>query len=230
MSGKLTGATSSKSPRKKAFEWKFEIPGQDPIPVNVFLESSKDTLFFRAQSEGLSEDILSKDVNALHEQVETALRLQIESLKEITWENWLQIKISGQDHDPGHQDFYDDFKSEVALQVTPLKRGVSAKTGEILRLVEHSNGTASVQPFPKTSRIEEKTCIMGKAWFNGTETSFVPDTPENRVVLIDVLTRMRDLKERLAKLMSQESIALAGNQVPQIQFDNAEQKQKSFKI
>lgn len=230
MSGKLTGATSSKSPRKKAFEWKFEIPGQDPIPVNVFLESSKDALFFRAQSAGLPDDILSKDINALHEQVEAVLRLRIEALKETKWEDWLQIKISGQDHDPGDHDFYDDFRSEVALQVTPLKKGVSAKTGEILRLVEHSNGAVSVQPFPKTSKIEEKTCIMGQARFNGTETSFVPDTPENRAVLFDVLTRMRDLRGRLAELMSQESIALAGDQIPQIEFDKSEQKQKSFKI
>lgn len=220
MTGKLTGAKPTKSNKKKVFEWQFEIAGEDPIPIEVYLQSEKDgSLYFRAHSRALDNDLLSQNIDDLHKRVEQALIARAESLTNMVWEDWLEIQIGGND---GRAAKFEDWKSELQITVRTVKRGVSPKTGEVLELVEPSIGEVFTRPFPKPSKIDKASLFRGEHFRNGTEISFVPDTPENRVVLSDVHSRLRELRSRLAELMSQESISLTDNKLSMLEFRGPE--------
>ena len=211
LKGALSGAKPSRIEGKKAFDWEFLLPGQDPVKVAVTLKTDdKGQLIFVATSTALTDPIRNSDIQALYAAVENMLQMQSEQLSDVDWEDWLAIKVSGEDGEAVQNTLTESWSSELKIDVKLLKRGVNRRTGRVIALAY--NGVAT--EFPRSSDIRKNVLFQGEHFRNGIGTSYVKDSPEVRAALKDVHSKLRELRLRLGLALSQEAIELGGGTLP----------------
>lgn len=187
---------------KKVFEWKFFVRGSDKkMQVDVYLDSDKDGLKFRAECDRLPSPVHHTDINTLRTQVERELTEQASSISGIVWEDWFEVVVSG-----SNSDFEDSRHSalgaDLKIQVNRLKRGIHPLSGFPLTI--NCNGV--VVDFPTATSISETEQGGIRFYPHPVERSYIPATPENRQAIDDILSRMDLLRANLASMLSQDVI------------------------
>lgn len=207
--GVLRGVFPALRDGKKIATWQF-VPssphGGKELEVEVFLVG-KDALRFVARCRALPHPIEDSDIENLRKTVQRQLLEQASALTGIEWEDWLEIITKGEDSKAGP---WSGWGASLQIQVNPIKRGVDPKSGRVLTLHVHGY----VMDFPKPTRLGEMPpddlALKGYRLANPhDERAYVPDTPEMRAALEDVITRMGRLRDRLAHVLSQERIHAA---------------------
>lgn len=213
--GKLEVGRSVRSGGKVVDEWSFTSPfrghkqdGPKPPVLNVeiaIIKSGNDGIVFEARSKGLQRSLRNRDIEALRQEVEEALRFQHHMLTEIPWEPWLEIKVSGRREESTK---YQGAAAEVKLEYFHLQRAVDPKTGRIY--VVNSNHIAVDFPIPKKAgeRDPDDKDYMGMRVHNrevNAEYSYLPATPENLAALQDLQNRVNELRLRMSAFLNQET-------------------------
>lgn len=188
---------------KKIFDWKFEIKAFDkPLPVEVFLVMEDGVLQFRADCQQLTQPVQDSNIEILRQRVQEILMAQAALLSGVTWEDWFEVVVTGSDSqfsDSPHS----AWGANLKIQVNQLKRGIHPETGKALTI--NTNGI--VMAFPEVaSMLDGDDRMHGILFDHAKERSYIPATPENRRALNEILERMAALKNRLASLLSQDSI------------------------
>ncbi|MDO8415264.1 MAG: hypothetical protein Q7S87_03515 [Agitococcus sp.] len=192
-------------------EWSFASPFKRgaKVPQGLMVKislhkSEKEGILFCAKGPCLTSPIEDTDIARLRSKVDAALRLQHKILTGVTWEPWLEVRVTGKTqamHDDGAQ-------SDLSVRYSPLQRGVDSVSHEVYYLT--LNGVAAPFPLPKKAG-EPDTASPGDSWMLGmrevdTEYSYVPATAANIAALDSLMARMDDLRATLAKLLSHDAV------------------------
>lgn len=210
----------TRSDGKIVDEWKFVSPfreGGDAPKLSVQVSIYKvdgDRIEFRAHGAHLAEPLTDTDIERLRHKVEEALRFQHHMLTQVTWEDWLEVRVSGFRKYRDTNSRYRNDESELRIDYTWLKRGVDTRTGKAY--VINSNGIAVDFPKPKkANELDEGETIQapGEIEFRGmfkrdleAEYSYIPATPENIAGLEDMLGRMQTLREKISDFLGQDKV------------------------
>jgi hypothetical protein len=214
--GKLEVGRSVRSGGKVVDEWKYVSPftgrGEGPKPPPLVVEiaivkGEKEGIVFEARSSGLpKEGVRDRDIEALRQKVEEALRFQHDILTGVPWDDWLEIAVSGSLTDGST---YEGIQANVKLSYIKLKRGVDPKTGKAY--VVNSNHIAVSFPLPKKAgerdaeQIDSHGFSLGGRELN-TEYSYLPATPDNLAALQDLQNRVNELRVRMSAFLNQGTV------------------------
>ncbi len=231
--GSLRGVFPALRDGKKIATWEFSPSGArggKNVAVEIYLVG-QEALRFVARCKALPSVIEDSDIESLRKKVQAALLEQSSALTGIAWEDWLEVIVAGQD---GQLLKHAGLGASLKLQINPLKRGVDPATGRVLTIDAHGRA----MDFPKPSKLGGREAAEGawgaqasrlagdgipQVWLTDPtpERAYVPDTPEVRAALQDILQRMSALRERLATVLSHESIhaALQAQILPQLAQD-----------
>lgn len=222
--GKLEVGRSVRSGGKIFDEWSFSSPfdghnGRPKPPVlkvEIAVHKSGDEgITFEARSKGLKQSLRNSDIEVLRQAVEEELRFHHHMLTEIPWEDWLEIKVSGE-LEGGTQ--WKGATAGVKLEYFRLQRAVNPQTGGVY--VVNKNNIAVDFPKPKKAgeRDPEDVDYMGMRIHNrdvNSEYSYLPATPENLAALNDLQNRIEELRLRMSAFLNQgtvqESLANVAN-------------------
>lgn len=199
-------AGPGRSGGKQIDEWTFSCG--DPslssrtntIRVVVHMVRTGDALSFKASSAGLDAPIAHSDIEVLRTLVESRLRYLEGGRSGITWEDWLEVKITDFDSER-----LDCGRAQLSIEVCPLKRGVHPVSGEVFTLI---HGGTHAMPFPKSRRLEDAP-VSPDRWHidSAADVALIPATSENIAALAEIRRRLRMLRSRLADVLDQDSIA-----------------------
>jgi hypothetical protein len=179
------------------------------LEVSVSIDKSdRGTLTFVARGDCLPASISDSDINRLKEKVEEKLRFQHNMLTGVKWEDWLQVRVT-----EAYSSLQKHQGSAGGLQVTyaRLKRGVDPDTGEIYTI--NTNGVVVDFPLPKKSGELDIGASVEDVWNLSNSRpqadafSYIPESAENIAALEDVMSKMAELRKRLAGLLEQDTIS-----------------------
>jgi len=189
---------------KKVLTWEFRAKGSETVvPVTVFVEKCDEGLRFKASCDKLIGEFADPDINALHRSVEAALLDQAAALSGITWEDWFEVVVRGNNSD-FEDSRYSSLGASLHIQVNRLKRGNHPVTGDAVTI--NTNGI--VVAFPKATSITDSLPQEGYLRLSNRpeERSYIPATLENRRALDEILDRMALLRDSMAGLLSQDKV------------------------
>lgn len=206
--GRLDTDPPRRSKGKKVFEWQFKAAGAPkPIPVDVYLTECAEGMQFKATSERLPYPVTDTDINRLRQQVESALLEQASALSGITWEDWFEVVVEG-DNSDFTDSYYSAWGSRLHIQVNRMKRGSHPGTGKPMTI----NHNGIVVEFPQATSIREKPKtedFAGDVWLSEIpkERAYIPATAENKDALDEILKRMAMLRANLSSLLAHDTIS-----------------------
>lgn len=183
---------------KKILAWEFRARGCDEsVPVDVYLIKWRSGLTFQATSKRLPSAILDTDIESLRKKVESTLLDQTSSIVGITWEDWLEIVVKGDNT---------EMSGDLRVEINRMKRGIHPKTGNAVTI--NHNGIVVNFPVATTIRAPKVRDRDSQIQLhdNPCERAYIPETPENLRALKDILGRMEQLRSRLAQMLSLDSI------------------------
>lgn len=201
--GVLSKDLPSRSGGKKILEWMFTAKGaKEGIAVTVHLEQSDEGMVFSARCSKLMQSVTDSDINRLHATVQDLLLEQAQCLSQITWEDWLEVVVKGE-----NSDFTDSKWSALGanlhIQVNKLKRGIHPVSGEPVTI--NCNGVVS--DFPKATNLVDGDLIdCGIRLQEARGRSYIPATAANEAALRGILERMDALRDGLADILGQARV------------------------
>lgn len=196
---------TSNSTGKKVFDWNFAVAGKrDRIPVEVKAFNNGSDVWFEASGAHLPERMKNTDINALKEDVLTVLTQQVTLLTNVQWEDWFEVIVMG-DNSEFTDSKHSALGANLKIQVNQLKRGVDPVSGKVLTII---NGT--VTDFPQPTALDGgDTSANGYRIRSAAERSYIPATAENRRSIDNILSRMAELRNSIAGLLSQGNIEVS---------------------
>lgn len=214
--GRLHHDVPHKNTGRKIAEWRYSYSNLQRgnrnaiISVVVTMNFKDGRASFIAASDSLPFDLEGTDINDLHGAVSEALEEQAQVLTGTTWEDWLEISVTGQTISSGEERISHRplIAGDLDIRVMRLKRGIHPRTGEALTV--NSNGVAV--PFPKPTRLAEDPDAGGSIRLTTPrETSYVPATAENIAALQRIIERMEQLRAGLSDILSHENVGDSHN-------------------
>jgi hypothetical protein len=199
---RITPGFTSNVTGKKVFDWEIFVAGRDKaIPIEVKAYNDNTNIWFKAKGPFLECEFEGTDINALRQSIVRYLESQFAQLTDTDWEDWLEVRVSGENTE------FDGRRSALGstlkIEVKRIKRGVVRKTGEVVTL-GYNGGLVSF-PSPKTIGQAAKT-ISGYITESDAEVSYIPATDHNLAAIRNILGKMEDLREGIAKLLTQDDI------------------------
>lgn len=195
---------------KRLFIWKYQALGSsESLAVEVSLRRSKTGApVFSALHVRLGEVIEGTDLEKLAKAVQAKLDGKAHELSGLVWENWLKITVKGGDS------MFDSSKfagmgANLHIQVTPLKRAIHP-VHKTPVTINDNNCVVELEPPTKLGTLDHQEFLTRDS---PSETSYVPDTPENRAALEVIATKMRELRAMLAERFSQEKAEASLKQI-----------------
>lgn len=230
--GRLAGTQPGTSNGKKVFSWEFYCAGQDVITVNVLLRKSAsggitfdaewDTKYgpatraeapadsgvkFSAQTMRRRVAILTdSDIERLRRRTEALLNEQVLLRLGVHWEPWLEITIGGEDDKTCFRSGKPTLSAGLEVSIVQIERGVSP-AGRVL--IRRPDGEVRDFP-PSVPYLAPDRSSIRLHDDEGVGISYIPDTPEHRATLEDLIARLRSLRQMIGAAASEEVIAVTG--------------------
>ncbi len=237
--GRLVGTLPRTSNGKKVFFWQFYCAGQDAIPVEVLLQTSATgALVFAAEwdskhgpatrDEAPAEHGVTFEVRAAGRHVVVLVDSDIERLRQRTeallnemamlrlgvqWEPWLEITVGGDDDKTDFRSGTQSLSAGLEVSIVRVERGVSPG-GDGRILMRRPDGEVRDFPLPVPYSVPDRSSI--RLGHEGVGISYIPDTPEHRVMLEDLIARLRGLRQAIGAAAAQEVIATIGAIAPKL--------------
>lgn len=214
--GRLHHDVPHKNAGRKVADWRYFYSDLHKgnrhsfAPVVVSLHVKDGQASFTASSDSLPFDLQHTDINVLYGLVSEALEEQAQVLTGTTWEDWLEISVTGQTISGGEERISHRplIAGDLNIRVMRLKRGIHPHTGETMTV--NSNGVAV--PFPTPTRLAEDPDAGGSIRLTTPrETSYVPATAENIAALQRIIERMEQLRAGLSDILSHENVGDSPN-------------------
>lgn len=197
---------------RKVLDWTFKAPDGNK-PVEVYLVHGDNGMHFRADCPSLNESVTAVDINELEKNLEAVLADKSLVMLGVQWEDWLCVEVDGSTRNRC---------GGISVSYHALKRGIHPVSGKVVTL----NSRNMLAPFPEARSIHAKSGfdepgpINAKDLYFGDakEVSYIPATPENIAAIEEIIRRIRQLRNDLAGVLSQESIQAKLPQVMSGQF------------
>ena len=192
---------------KKVMTWDFRPVGLDEsYPIEVTYHVDDGQIYFAVRSRELGIALTGTDIDVLRQKVEDRLALASVDASSIAWEDWLEVRVSG-DGSRFNQNEHTGMGAELKIHVQRLKRGWHEASGCYVTI----GSMNLIQKFPEASNASEPERFDAGdiGWLTGDpepQTSYIPETPENLAALEDVQNRMIELQNRLMELLHQDEI------------------------
>ena len=231
--GHLSGTRPRTSNGKKVFFWQFYCVGQDAIPVEVLLQTSATgALVFAAEwdsrhcpatrDEAPAESGITFETRAAGRRVVVITDSDIERLRQraeallnemamlrlgVQWEPWLEITVGGDDDKTDFRSGTQSLSAGLDVSIVRIERGVSpCGAGRIL--MRRPDGEVRDFPLPVPYSVPDRSKI--RIDHESVGISYIPDTPEHRVMLEDLIARLRGLRQAIGAAAAQEVITTMG--------------------
>lgn len=203
--------TYHKRPIKIA-EWSFRSPWHtgpaDSYVAKIMLCSKWELngphkLYFEASSKHFDERIKDSDIDSLQRKVKREFEKQDMKARLVVWEDWIEVEI-----DHGLYMWNNEFGDGLTIKYAILKRGVHPDTSEAFTI--NSNGVVVAFPKDKLADVEDHKPDDEK-WHLGLrdknkQFSYIPATKENIAALESLCARLKELRFRLASLLTQDTV------------------------
>lgn len=171
------------------------------------------TIDFQADCRALPNGFLrSSDIEQLRQAVEAALREQAIMRSGVQWENWLEVVVHRKERSYGSP----VASEELSIEYRTLLRGRHPEFPDKDYTI---NFNRVAVPFPKPKKAGEKSGsmvetgslkgFMGDGRADDAEYAYIPDTPENRAALDQLITSLKLLGTRLSEFLGQDNITQA---------------------
>ena len=204
---------------KKIDTWSFQAPFSDEkIEIEILAGTHEKRLIFTARSQEHEINLASENLNDLHSQLLDLLDARDNLRSDAVWENWLEVIVTGgNDHHSGGRhsgpfrgyDTPDQKQEKIILSYAMVRKAIYQGDEYIMNI--NNNPT----PFPKPKEAgvkdeEDKVMFQGKLVSMGSPRlqdssySYIPDTPENRKALNEVIMGMNELRNNLSRLLNQD--------------------------
>jgi hypothetical protein len=203
--------------RKKTIDtWKFGSPfagsrrkldgASDDLEVEVSMQKiDGNRLEFVATGKWLRQALRNTDINLLKDAVEAELRFQHNMLSKVEWDDWLQVRVV--QRSDGYTGRAGGASAGLEITYARMKRGVDPDTGEVFTI--GSNGFVVDFPLPKKAgELDIGDELDGFKTGRPVDSSysFIPATVENIAALDDMISKLDQLRKRLADYLDQDTI------------------------
>lgn len=210
--GKLIDTWSFSFPFSEALRSNYRGDDRKPFEgeigswdINVYMLKEESRVFFEARCERLQKKWAGDNLDTIRVRVIQDVSDQAAILEGATWEPWLEVKTRRSGLALGQNAL-----SARTLEVTYsaiMKGRHPAFPGQEFQLGQH--GQAYEFPRPKQMGVNESSGDSLKNYRHPREVdaeyAYVPDTPENRLALDEILAAMDKLSQQLANALSSHS-------------------------
>lgn len=178
--------------------------------INVYMIKEAGKIRFAARCDRFADTWSDESLDAVRQMVEEKVKDQASILGGSVWEPWLEVKTRRSDR------VYGKFalgERTLELSYDSIMKGRHpAFPGQEFQLGQY--GQAFEFPKPKAMGVDESQpggTLNAREYRTprdiDTEYAYVPDTPENRQALEDILAAMDKLSSQLAHVLSNEVAA-----------------------